>query len=159
MFSEQDSQWMDQALQLAKKAAEQGEVPVGAVLVADGELIAQAYNQPITLSDPSAHAEILALRQASEKLSNYRLVNSELFVTLEPCMMCAGALIHARVKRLVFATREPKAGVVCSHLKTLEQPFLNHNVTVEEGLLAEQSAELLSDFFKNRRKQKKQSSA
>ena len=156
MFSEQDSQWMEQALQLAKKAAEQGEVPVGAVLINNGELIAQAYNQPITLNDPSAHAEILVLRQASERLSNYRLVNSELFVTLEPCMMCAGALVHARVKRLVFAAREPKSGVVCSHLKAFDQTFLNHNVIVQEGLLAEQSASLLSGFFKDKRDKKKQ---
>jgi tRNA(adenine34) deaminase len=155
VFSKQDSQWMELALTLARKAAEQGEVPVGAVLVNKGEIIAQAYNQPITLNDPSAHAEMLVLRQAAEKQANYRLVNSELFVTLEPCMMCAGALVHARVKRLVFASREPKAGAVCSHLQALEQTFLNHKVVVQEGLLAEQSAALLSGFFKSKRDTKK----
>lgn len=142
---------MKQALKLAKQAASQGEVPVGAVLISNDELIAQAHNQPITLNDPSAHAEVLALREAARKLSNYRLVNCELFVTLEPCMMCAGALVHARVKRVVFATREPKAGAVCSHLKAFDKDFLNHKVQVEEGLCADESASLLSDFFKSRR--------
>lgn len=151
MFSDQDMQWMQRALVLAKQAEQQNEVPVGAILVYEGAVIAEAYNQTITLNDPTAHAEVLALRKAAQVLSNYRLPNSELFVTIEPCMMCAGALVHARVKRLVFAAREPKAGVVCSHLQVLEKSFLNHQVKVEEGLLAEQCSHLISDFFKKKR--------
>lgn len=151
MFSEQDTQWMQRALELAKAAAEKGEVPVGAVLVCRGELISEACNQPISLNDPSAHAEILALRQGAKKIANYRLIDCELFVTIEPCMMCAGALVHARIKRLVFGAREYKAGVACSHIRAFEQEFLNHKVIVEEGLLAEESSTLISDFFKKKR--------
>jgi len=151
MFSELDHLWMRRALMLAEKAAQQGEVPVGAVLVYKEEIIAEAYNQPITLQDPSAHAEILALRIGAEKLSNYRTVDCELFVTIEPCMMCAGALVHSRVRRLVFGAREPKAGVACSHLNAFDLQFLNHRVLIEEGLLAEQCSALMSNFFKKKR--------
>jgi tRNA(adenine34) deaminase len=151
MFSEQDEQWMRRALAQAEKAAACREVPVGAVLVAGGEVLAESFNQPISLNDPSAHAEILALRKAAAIEKNYRLPEAELFVTIEPCLMCAGALVHARVKRLVFGAREPKAGAVCSHLQVYEQGQFNHTVKVEEGLLAQECSELMSDFFKARR--------
>lgn len=151
LFSAQDQQWMQRAMVLAEQAAEQGEVPVGAVLVYENKIIGEAYNQPISLNDSTAHAELLALRQAAKHLMNYRVPGSELFVTIEPCMMCAGAMIHARVSRLVFAAREPKAGVACSHLRVFEQNFLNHRMKVEEGLFAEHCSALMSDFFKQRR--------
>lgn len=136
---------------MARQGAEQGEVPVGAVLVRDGKLLAQACNQPIALQDPTAHAEILALREAARLEGNYRLPGSELFVTIEPCIMCAGALVHGRVSRLVFAAREPKAGAVCSHFQIYEQAALNHKIQVEEGLLEAQCAQLMRDFFKKKR--------
>lgn len=155
-FSESDHQWMRRALVLAEQAAQQGEVPVGAVLVCKGELLAESCNQPISLTDPSAHAEILALRRGAEKLSNYRMPDCELFVTIEPCMMCAGALVHSRVSRLVFGAREPKSGVASSHLHVFEQSFLNHRIKVEEGLLAEQCSQMMKDFFKKKRSEKAQ---
>ena len=146
-----DQPWMRRALELAATAAAAEEVPVGAVLVRDGELLGEGYNQVISATDPTAHAENIALRQAAAKLGNYRLPGSTLYVTLEPCTMCVGALIHARVARLVFAAREPRAGVVCSQAHLLEQDFYNHQLSWEEGLLAEESAELLQVFFRARR--------
>ena len=150
-FSGSDHQFMALAMQEAERAASLGEVPVGAVVVLDGEIIALECNRQITLNDPSAHAEVLALRKAGQMLDNYRLSNCELFVTLEPCTMCCGTLVHARVKRLVFATTEPKAGAVTSTSSALDNPALNHRVMWQQGLMATQSAQLLRDFFQSRR--------
>lgn len=146
-----DGKFMARALELAQEAAEQGEVPVGAVLVRNGVIIGQGYNAPISSNDPTAHAEIVALRDAARRFANYRLPGSTLYVTLEPCTMCVGAIVHARVERLVFATREPRAGVVCSQGSDLDRSFYNHKVAWEEGPLAEESAELLQSFFRERR--------
>lgn len=153
-FSESDDQFMRLALAQATRAAQLGEVPVGAVVVLDGEVIAEACNQQITLNDPSAHAEVLALRSAAAELENYRLPGCELFVTLEPCTMCCGVMVHARVSRLVFGAREPKAGAVASMASALDNAALNHRVVWSEGLGAEESADLLRAFFKARRASK-----
>ena len=150
-FSESDHQFMALAMEEAQRAASLGEVPVGAVVVRDGKVIAHECNLQITLNDPSAHAEVLALRKAGQMLDNYRLPECELFVTLEPCTMCCGTLVHARVKRLVFATTEPKAGAVTSTSSTLNNPARNHRVIWQQGLMAKESAQLLRDFFKSRR--------
>ena len=150
-FSESDHRFMELALAQAAKAAQLGEVPVGAVVVLENEVIAEACNQQITLNDPSAHAEVLALRSAAAALKNYRLPGCELFVTLEPCTMCCGAMVHARVSRLVFGTREPKAGAVASTSSVLDNASLNHRVAWVEGLGADESANLLRAFFKARR--------
>jgi tRNA(adenine34) deaminase len=147
----EDDHWMQRALALARQASEAGEVPVGAVLVREGLLLGEGWNQPIRANDPTAHAEIAALRAAAQATRNYRLAGSTLYVTIEPCAMCAGALIHARVARLVFGAREPRAGAVASNLCLLESPFLNHRVGWEEGLCAEEAAELLRGFFRARR--------
>lgn len=154
-FSEQDHQFMCQALALAQQAAELGEVPVGAVIVVDGVVIGEGYNQPIATHDPTAHAEVVAIRQAAQKLQNYRLENSTLYVTLEPCTMCVGALIHARISRVVFATTEPKAGSLVSARKQLETGYYNHLFKFEGGLLADEASKQLSDFFRGRREAKK----
>lgn len=159
MISHADDEiWMGLALSLAQKAGSLGEVPVGAVLVKDGEVLGQGYNCPISTDDPTAHAEIVALRDAGQRVSNYRLPGTTLYVTIEPCTMCAGALIHARIDRLVFGAFEPKAGVVCSQNKLLDSPYLNHPVSVTAGVLADKCSELVSRFFSQRRKQKKLSS-
>lgn len=143
---------MQAALAQAQLAYQQGEVPVGAVLVdANQQLIASGYNQPISRRDATAHAEIVTIRNACERLQNYRLINTTLYVTLEPCTMCFGALIHARVARLVFSASEPKAGVCGSQLSLHCQPFYNHFMQVEGGLMAAQSADLLRQFFAERR--------
>jgi len=147
----QDQDFMREALKLAAFAASLGEVPVGAVLVLDGQIIGRGFNRPILSNDPSAHAEMLAIRSAAKQLNNYRLPTSTLYVTLEPCSMCAGLLVHARVQRLVYGTTEPRAGMAKSQGNFFEQGFLNHRVTVEGGLLAEECAQLLRDFFKARR--------
>lgn len=150
-----DHGYMALALEAAAGAAVEGEVPVGAVLVADsGEVVAVAGNAQIKSCDPTAHAEVLVLREAGHKLSNYRLPGCTLYVTLEPCTMCCGALIHARVKRLVFATREPKAGAVVSTASTLGHAALNHHVEWSEGVAAEASASLLRQFFGDRRSER-----
>lgn len=146
-----DIAWMEQALDLARQAAALGEVPVGAVLVRDGSLLAQGYNHPIAGSDPTGHAEIHALRNAAQALGNYRLPGSTLYVTIEPCTMCVGAIIHARVERLVFGAREPRAGAVVSQLQLLDQSHYNHRVKWSEGVLAEQCSGLISEFFRARR--------
>ena len=144
--------WMRRALALADRAENEGEVPIGAVLVRDGELLGEGWNSVISTQDPTAHAEIIALRDAARVAGNYRLPGSTLYVTLEPCTMCAGAMIHARVHRLVFAAREPKAGVVCSTCAMLDEPRYNHQVQWQGGVLAEESAERLQNFFRERRK-------
>jgi tRNA(adenine34) deaminase len=150
-FSEADQKWMRLALEQAALAAQAGEVPVGAVLVKDGELIAAGFNQPIGRCDPTAHAEIVALRAAAQALENYRLPETTLYVTIEPCAMCAGALVHARIKRLVFGAVEPRAGAVVSSLRLLEGEQLNHRVEVESGLLGDECGAVMKAFFRNRR--------
>lgn len=146
-----DLHWMQQALTLAQQAAERGEVPVGAVLVRDGAVLGEGFNQPISSHDPTAHAEIVALRAAALAERNYRLPGTTLYVTLEPCTMCVGALIHARVARLVFAAREPRAGAVCSQHQLCEHPAYNHRLEWSEGVLAEASSAMLTAFFRARR--------
>ena len=146
-----DNDFMSRALELADRAAEQGEVPVGAVLVLDGKIVGEGWNQVISAQDPTAHAECMALRDAARQVGNYRLPGSTLYVTLEPCTMCVGALVHARVQRLVFAAREPKAGVVCSRASALDADYYNHRVSWDEGPLAQESAARLQAFFQQRR--------
>ena len=146
-----DAQFMAEALEQARLGAQLGEVPVGAVLARDGEVLGRGFNQPIASRDPSAHAEMVALRAAALAVDNYRLPGSTLYVTLEPCSMCAGLSVHARVARLVYAASEPRAGVASSRGQFFQQDFLNHRVLVEGGLLAEESAELLRGFFRARR--------
>lgn len=147
-----DAQCMRRALELASAAESQGEVPVGAVIVtAAGDVIAEAANGPIALNDPTAHAEVLALRQAGAELRNYRLPGCILYVTLEPCAMCAAAIVHARIGRLVYAAADPKAGACGGALDLLSAPSMNHRVEVDAGLLADASAELLRGFFQRRR--------
>ena len=146
-----DEQWMRRALTLAEQAARHEEVPVGAVLVRGDELLGEGWNQVISAADPTAHAEIVALRSAAAKEGNYRLPGTTLYVTLEPCTMCAGAMVHARVERLVFAAREPRAGAICSNCDTLDAAYYNHRVQWEEGPLADESAALLQSFFRARR--------
>jgi tRNA(adenine34) deaminase len=143
---------MGLALSLAQKAGSLGEVPVGAVLVKGGEVLGQGYNCPISSDDPTAHAEIVALRDAGQRLGNYRLPGTTLYVTLEPCTMCTGALIHARIERLVFGAFEPKAGVVCSQNKLLEAGYLNHNIALTAGVLSDECSTIVSEFFSQRRK-------
>ena len=142
---------MQRALALAQQAAANGEVPVGAVLVREGEVIGEGFNCPITTNDPTAHAEVMALRDAAKRISNYRLPNTTLYVTVEPCAMCAGALVHARVARVVYGTPEPKAGVADSHLSLFAAPHFNHRVCCEGGVLQEDCANLMQDFFRSRR--------
>jgi len=147
-----DLQWMEEAYALALKAADQGEVPVGAVVVdQDNQRIGEGWNQVIRLKDPTAHAEIMAIRQAAQVLDNYRLQHTTLYVTLEPCCMCAAALVHARVARLVFATRDIKAGAAGSVFNLLQGHPLNHRLQIDEGFMQAQCATLLADFFKTRR--------
>ena len=144
------------ALDQAQNAWLSGEVPVGAVILRQGQVIATGYNRPITTHDPTAHAEIIALRHAATLLGNYRLPECELFVTLEPCAMCAMALMHARFSRIVFAAADPKTGAAGSVVNLFEQPLLNHHTRIEGGLLAEPAARLLRDFFAERRQQARQ---
>jgi tRNA(adenine34) deaminase len=146
-----DELWMEEALRCAQRAVEMDEVPVGAVVVCAGKIVGRGWNRNITDSDPTAHAEIVALREASTSVGNHRLGDSELFVTIEPCAMCAGAMVHARIKRLVYGSDDPKAGAVHSVMQVLNHPQLNHKLEVRSGVLAGRSAELLQTFFKNRR--------
>jgi len=146
-----DEYWMQRALELARKAEAAGEVPVGAVVVLNGELIAEGWNQPISSSDPTAHAEIMALRAAGQKLDNYRLLDTELYVTLEPCPMCVGAMLHARVKRVIYAATDPKTGALGGAYDLLNSVNHNHAFEVSGGVLAEQSRDLLQTFFRQRR--------
>ena len=147
----QDHHWMLKALEQAKIAETIGEVPVGAVLVSEGVALASGYNQPRRRFDPTAHAEIIVLRKAAERLCNYRLPNTTVYVTLEPCSMCLGALVHARVSRLVFAAREPRSGAVVSRQSFDHNDYFNHKIEWSEGVLADESASLLSRFFESRR--------
>lgn len=153
MTAVEDEQWMRRALALAERAELDGEVPVGAVLVdADGVVLGEGFNQPIGRCDPSAHAEIVALRAAASAAGNYRLPDTTLYVTVEPCAMCAGALVHARVARLVYGASEPRAGVISSQLALLEQPFFNHRVAVTGGVLAAECGQRISRFFASKRR-------
>ncbi|OZA72980.1 tRNA adenosine(34) deaminase TadA [Polynucleobacter sp. 39-46-10] len=151
MQAELDRQFMQQALDQAKLAAAAGEVPVGAVLVRDGEVISTGFNQPITNSDPSAHAEMMALRAAASDEANYRLPGTTLYVTLEPCTMCAGAMLHARVDRVVFGATDPKTGAAGSVLNVFSEKQINHQTVVEGGIMGEECGQILRDFFKERR--------
>ena len=151
MTADDDLRFMQQALELARTAEADGEVPVGAVLVADGAVIGTGANAPIRKKDPTAHAEILALREAAERVGNYRLPGTTLYVTLEPCSMCAGAIVHARVERLVFACSDPRSGAAGSVFDLVRSEQLNHRVAVTRGVLEEESRELLQAFFRARR--------
>ena len=144
--------WMRRALELAQQAGAIDEVPVGAVIVRDGKIIGEGYNQPISTHDPSAHAEIIALRDAGKNTGNYRLPDTTLYVTIEPCTMCVGALIHARIDTVVVGALEPKAGVLVSNLQLHEQSHFNHQLEFVEGVLAEDCSVLIRDFFRSRRK-------
>jgi tRNA(adenine34) deaminase len=146
-----DREAMEAALAEAGKAAEAGEVPIGAVAVRDAEIVGRGQNRVLRDNDPTAHAEIVALREAAAALGNYRLNGCTLYVTLEPCAMCAGAMIHARIDRLVYAAPDPKAGAAGSVLSVLNHPRLNHQIMVEQGILANESGELLRGFFRERR--------
>jgi tRNA(adenine34) deaminase len=148
---DQHSAWMRRALELAEMAAAAGEVPVGAVVVRDGAILGEGYNQPIGAVDPTAHAEMMALRDAARRIGNYRLTGATLYVTMEPCTMCAGALVHARIETLVYGALEPKSGAVVSTANALANPRLNHRVAVLGGVLADESAALLKRFFAARR--------
>lgn len=151
-----DEKYMRRALELAQQGEQLGEIPVGAVIVYEGEIIGEGFNQPITSHDPTAHAEVVALRAAAQRIQNYRLVDSTLYVTLEPCTMCVGALIHARIARLVFGTTEPKAGAVVSQSQLLNASYFNHRMNTQGGILAETCQHQLSDFFRRRREELKQ---
>ena len=146
-----DEQWMGEALALARYAGSEGEVPVGAIVVSEGRVVGKGSNAPIGLHDPSAHAEIQAMRQAALALGNYRLAGCSLFVTLEPCAMCAGAIMHARIARLVFGASDPKTGACGSVIDLFANERLNHHAQVEGGLMSVECAELLSGFFRERR--------
>src|ERR1041385_1309972 len=140
--------FMDAALEQARLALSAGEVPIGAVLVIDGEIVARAYNQPITACDPTAHAEVLVLREAARRLGNYRLVNADVYVTLEPCLMCVGALVHARVREVVYGAAEPKTGALVSTVRALDVEGLNHRFAISGGVRQEAARELIQEFFR-----------
>jgi tRNA(adenine34) deaminase len=146
---------MEAALRAAQRALEMGEVPVGAVVVCDGKVIAEGWNRNLTGNDPTAHAEIVALREAGAVVGNHRLGDCELFATIEPCAMCAGALVHARIKRLVYGADDPKAGAVHSLMQVVNHPQLNHRIEVQPGVLAGRCAEIVQTFFRQRRVEKK----
>ncbi len=155
MTHSEDQIWMREALACAQKAYDQNEVPVGAVVVLNNQIIGRGWNQPISNHDATAHAEVMAIRAASQNIQNYRLVDAALYVTIEPCAMCFGALVHARIKKLVYGAPEPKSGVIYSNLNFPEQTFLNHSVEIEKDILAEESTALIQQFFKMRRALKK----
>jgi tRNA(adenine34) deaminase len=146
-----DELWMEEALRCAQRALEAGEVPVGAVVICQKRIVGRGWNRNIADHDPTAHAEILALREAGATVGNHRLGDCDLFVTIEPCAMCAGALVHARIKRLVYGADDSKAGAVRSVLQVVNHPQLNHMIEIQSGVLAGRSAELLQSFFRNRR--------
>jgi tRNA(adenine34) deaminase len=146
-----DELWMEEALREAQRALALGEVPVGAIVVHDGRVIGRGCNRPITSNDPTAHAEILALREAGHAIGNYRLLDCDLYVSLEPCAMCAGAITHARIRRLIYGAEDPKAGAVHSMFQVLNHPKLNHQVEVTSGVLAARCMDLLQTFFRQRR--------
>lgn len=143
--------WMARALELADRAAELEEVPVGALVVREGEVLGEGWNQVISAQDPTAHAEVVALRAAAARVGNYRLPGAILYVTLEPCTMCAGAMVHARIAELVFGATEPRAGVACSTARLLDETRFNHRISWQGGILAAQSSQRLQDFFRARR--------
>jgi tRNA(adenine34) deaminase len=149
--AQEDARYVDLALVEARRAADAGEVPIGAVVVLDGMVIARAHNAPITLRDPTAHAEVLALRAAARETGNYRLERTSVYTTVEPCLMCCGALVHARVARLVYGAADPKAGAAASLYRILDDGRLNHRVEVTAGVRAEECAALLTEFFRARR--------
>jgi len=154
-LTEKDDQyWMQQALLLAQQAADINEIPVGAVVVKDSEIVGSGFNQPISLCDPTAHAEIQALRSAANHIGNYRLNGATLYVTLEPCGMCAGAIVHSRIARLVYGATEPKAGVIVSQSQQLDKVYLNHKVAYEGGVCADDCSAIISEFFARRRAEK-----
>ncbi len=142
---------MDEALRCAQRALDAGEVPVGAVVVCTGRIVGRGWNRNISEHDPTAHAEIIALREAGRTVGNHRLVDCDLFVTIEPCSMCAGAVVHARIRRLVYGADDPKAGAVRSLLQVVNHPSLNHQVATRSGVLAGRCAEILQEFFRQRR--------
>ena len=146
-----DEEYMRAALELAGEAERRGEVPVGSVVVLDGAVIGRGFNQPIAASDPTAHAEIVALRDAGRRVGNYRLPGATLYVTIEPCQMCVGAMIHARIARLVYGTREPKAGAIESAMRAHEHPSLNHRMDATRGVLEEECRGVIQEFFKEKR--------
>jgi tRNA(adenine34) deaminase len=146
-----DEQFMGVALALAREAQRRGEVPVGAVVVLDGAVIGEGFNQPIGAHDPTAHAEIVALRHAARRVGNYRLTGATLYVTIEPCQMCVGAMVHARITRIVFGTREPKAGAIESAMRAHEHPSLNHRMEATGGVLDEECRALIQEFFREKR--------
>jgi tRNA(adenine34) deaminase len=146
-----DELWMEEALRCAQRALEMDEVPVGAIVVCDGKVVGRGWNRNITESDPTAHAEVVALREAGASVGDHRLGDCELFVTIEPCPMCAGAMVHARIKRLVYGSDDPKAGAVRSVMQVVNHPQLNHKLEVRSGILAGRSTELLQTFFRKRR--------
>ncbi|PIE43811.1 MAG: tRNA adenosine(34) deaminase TadA [Gammaproteobacteria bacterium] len=151
-----DEYWMNKALALAHQAARLGEVPVGAVVVRDDRVIGEGFNQPVSALDATAHAELCAIRQANQVAGNYRLPGATLYVTIEPCTMCVGALVHARIRRLVFGAPEPKSGAVVSANRLLDHPAMNHKVEYSGDVLAGQCAKLMSGFFAKRRQEKRQ---
>ena len=144
--------FMDEALDQARRALAAGEVPIGAVLVIDDAIVARGYNQPISACDPTAHAEILVLRDAARAVGNYRLTNADLYVTLEPCLMCVGALVHARVKHVIYGAAEPKTGALVSTVRALDTPGLNHRFNVTGGVREETARELIQEFFREKRR-------
>ena len=150
-----DEDFMRLALEQAQLAYDAGEVPVGAIVVLDGEVIGRGYNCPISTLDPSAHAETMAIRDAASNIGNYRLSHATLYVTVEPCTMCTGLLIHSRIKRLVFGTVEPKSGAIVSAIPLLEQEFYNHSIEVCRGILSNEASQIMTDFFQMRRDAKK----
>ncbi len=150
--TDQDIKWMQHAIKLARHAESINEVPVGAVIVKNNKIIAEGWNQPITGNDPTAHAEIIALRAAAQSIDNYRIVDTTLYITLEPCAMCAGALIHARVSRVVFGASDPRTGAAGSVFDILNTTKLNHVIEITKGILEKDCAQLLKQFFKNKRK-------
>ncbi|CFQ30781.1 tRNA adenosine(34) deaminase TadA [Yersinia bercovieri] len=150
-----DEYWMQRALMLALRAQEEGEVPVGAVLVLDNQVIGEGWNRSICDSDPTAHAEVMALRQGGQVVQNYRLLDATLYVTLEPCVMCAGAMVHSRIRRLVYGANDLKTGAAGSLLDILRHPGMNHQVEISAGVLAEACSQQLSAFFRQRRAQQK----
>lgn len=146
-----DTVFMQEALKLAAQAAAKGEVPVGAVVVHDGTIVGRGYNQPIAGNDPTAHAEVMAMRDAGRALGNYRLADCDLYVTLEPCVMCSGAIMHARIRRVVYGARDPKTGACGSAIDLFAQTQLNHHAEISGGMLADEAVALLQDFFARRR--------
>lgn len=147
-----DEMFMRRALELARVAASAGEVPVGAVVVKSGVIVGEGFNQPISSCDPTAHAEVVALRDAAKRIDNYRLVDCTLYVTVEPCLMCCGALVHARVREVVYGADEPKAGSARSRLQIFDLPHLNHHVVLRGDVLADECSALMSEFFRARRR-------